>query len=50
MKISQEQQDKMRKASRREWFIENNIPVHKEKVMKDKKAYDRKKNKKIDWE
>ena len=47
-KITQKQVDKMQKASRREWFIENNIPVHKEKVFKDKRAYDRKKNKKID--
>jgi hypothetical protein len=48
-KITQKQVNKMQKASRREWFIENNIPIHKEKVYKDKKnTYNRQKSKKID--
>lgn len=51
MKITQKQVNKMQKASRREWFLENNIPVHKEKVMKDKKkTYNRQESKKIQWD
>jgi hypothetical protein len=50
-KITKEEQANMQKASRREWFIENNIPIHKEKVYKDKKnTYNRQKSKKIDME
>lgn len=39
----------IQKGARREWFIENNIPIHKEKVYKDKKnTYNRQKSKRID--
>ena len=48
MKISKQEQLRQQRESRREWFLKNAIPVKKEQRHKDKKAYDRKKNKKID--
>jgi hypothetical protein len=50
MKITKEQQNKMQKASRREWFLKNNIPVKKEQTHKDKTRYNRRKNKKIEMD
>jgi len=50
-KNKQKQLANIQKASRREWFIENKIPIHKEKVYKDKKnTYNRQKSKRIDMD
>jgi hypothetical protein len=50
MKISKEEQLRQQRESRREWFLKNAIPVKKEQRHKDKTKYDRRKNKKIEWD